>query len=451
MFSRVPVGYISVGQINLIGPSSQIVVSGNAIVGDAGTGTMSILSGATFAASNLTIGEPGGSGEVFISGATSQLNLSGTLDVGTPSGDGELTIGPGATVAAAVSVLQGQIVNEGGAFSVPQIVNSGTLAASEGIAVTSGAITGAGELLIGAGSTLELGGSVANTQTVVFAAPSGAMIIDAISDFQGVVTQFAAGDQIFVDTSIAARFSLSGSIVSVVANGSTLGVLDFANPGIALTAANTAGALIDQVIPCFASGTRIATESGEVLVENLIVGDRVQVVLPMAQSHEVIWIGRRIVDCSRHPVPATVWPVRIRAAAFGPGRPHGDLWLSPDHAVFINEVLIPVKYLINGITIAQVPVEEITYYHIELSRHAVLLAEGLPTESYLDTGDRMNFTNGSGPIRLYPDFSSRVWDAEGAAPLIVSGPELELARRWVNGRAHDLHGRDGVARYRAAS
>ena len=41
----------------------------------------------------------------------------------------------------------------------------------------------------------------------------------------------------------------------------------------------------------------------------------------------------------------------------------------------------PVKHLINGVTVAQVPVDEVTYYHVELPRHSVLLAQGLPAES----------------------------------------------------------------------
>ena len=64
-----------------------------------------------------------------------------------------------------------------------------------------------------------------------------------------------------------------------------------------------------------------------------------------------------------------------------------------------------------------------------------LLAEGLPAESYLDTGDRGNFANGGGAVALYPDFASRVWDAAGCAPLIVTGPALEAVRRWVDALA----------------
>jgi hypothetical protein len=156
------------------------------------------------------------------------------------------------------------------------------------------------------------------------------------------------------------------------------------------------------------------------------------------------------VDCARHPQPSKVWPVRVSAGAFGPGRPYRDLWVSPDHALLVGDVLIPVKYLINGTSIAQMQVDEVTYYHVKLPLHAVILAEGLPAESYLDTGDRSNFANGGGPIALYPDFSSRIWDAEGCAPLVVTGPQLDAARRWVNGLAGTTRYAEESAAIRAA-
>ena len=73
-----------------------------------------------------------------------------------------------------------------------------------------------------------------------------------------------------------------------------------------------------------------------------------------------------------------------------------------------------------------------TYYHVELPRHDVLLAEGLPTESYLDSGDRGNFANGGRPLALHPDFASRAWEADACAPLLVTGLQLDAARRWIS-------------------
>jgi hypothetical protein len=149
----------------------------------------------------------------------------------------------------------------------------------------------------------------------------------------------------------------------------------------------------------------------------------------------VTWVGRREVDCADHAQPRKVWPVRVEAGAFGPGRPHSDLFLSPDHAVFVGEVLIPVRCLINGSTITQVNVDHVTYHHIELAAHNVLLAEGLPAESFLDMRDGSNYANRPGPARLYPDYSARIWEAFGCARLVVTGPELEAARGLVAGIA----------------
>jgi acetyl/propionyl-CoA carboxylase alpha subunit len=121
----------------------------------------------------------------------------------------------------------------------------------------------------------------------------------------------------------------------------------------------------------------------------------------------------------------------VAAGAFGPGRPERDLFLSPDHALFLEGVLIPVKHLIDGAAIVQVAREDVTYYHVELPRHAVLLAEGLAAESYLDAGDRGNFSNSRGVMALYPDFATLRWEALGCAPLVVTGPPVEAVRAML--------------------
>jgi collagen type I/II/III/V/XI/XXIV/XXVII alpha len=191
---------------------------------------------------------------------------------------------------------------------------------------------------------------------------------------------------------------------------------------------------------CFAEGTRIETVIGPVAVEALLVGDRV-VTAEDRSSELVIWVGQRAVNCARHPNPETVWPVRVRAGAFGPGRPMRDLYLSPDHAVFMNDVLVPVKLLINGMSIVQVKQATVTYYHVELPLHAVILAEGLSVESYLETGDRADFDH-DGVMRLHHDFSRRLrpdmamlWETKGAAPLVMTGPEIAAAHQLITGIA----------------
>ena len=68
-----------------------------------------------------------------------------------------------------------------------------------------------------------------------------------------------------------------------------------------------------------------------------------------------------------------------------------DLVLSPDHAVFADGVLVPVRHLVNGMTVVQQHVAALSYFHVELTAHAAIVAEGLPCESYLDTGNRAAF------------------------------------------------------------
>jgi hypothetical protein len=64
-------------------------------------------------------------------------------------------------------------------------------------------------------------------------------------------------------------------------------------------------------------------------------------------------------------------------------------------------VLIPIRYLVNGASVVQELFGTVTYWHVEVHRHEVLLAEGLPAESYLDTGNRSAFANG-GEVAITP-------------------------------------------------
>ena len=187
-------------------------------------------------------------------------------------------------------------------------------------------------------------------------------------------------------------------------------------------------------IACFVAGTRLATESGEVEVQSLRVGDRVRAVLT-GRWETVAWIGHRVIDCTRHPHKDQVWPVRVSAHAFGPCQPGRDLWLSPHHGVYVNDVLIPVGLLINGTTIRQIQLPAIDYWHVELPRHEVILAEGMPAESYLDTGDRTDFLLAGPFTTLFPIFGSQRADGEGCAPLVTDGIALDSARVLVADRA----------------
>jgi hypothetical protein len=187
---------------------------------------------------------------------------------------------------------------------------------------------------------------------------------------------------------------------------------------------------------CYATGTLILTDRGEVPVEMLAVGDRV--VSAFGGTAPIVWVGTRRTKCRQHPNPLDVMPVVVAADAFGPGLPRRDLRLSPDHAVHVDGVLIPVRHLVNDRTIRRDSVDTVTYWHIELPSHDAILAEGLPAETYLDTGNRASFDNGGGAPAMPPDFARAVWEAEGCADLVVAGQRLVAVRAALATRADAL-------------
>jgi hypothetical protein len=193
---------------------------------------------------------------------------------------------------------------------------------------------------------------------------------------------------------------------------------------------------------CFCPGTMISTPGGETPIERLAPGDMV-----MVQTGEgmvpvtVKWVGHRKMELASHPSPALVAPVHISRGAFGENQPRRDLLLSPDHGVFVDDKLIPVKLLINGMTISRERhVRSVTYHHLELDNHALLLAEGLPAESYLDTGNRAFFANSGVIMMLHPDFGDGQAQREAGSckPFTTASHQVEPVWRMLSARAEQL-------------
>jgi hypothetical protein len=234
-------------------------------------------------------------------------------------------------------------------------------------------------------------------------------------------------------SSLASPDSFNAAVFPSVANpisAADLTVLNVLGYNLASTAAN-----------CFAAGTRILTERGEIPVEALAVGDRV--VTRHAGPAPIRWIGRRRVDCRRHADPGLVCPVRIAPHAFGPGMPARALRLSPDHAVAVDGALVPIRLLINGGSIAQETGQaRLWYFHIELDRHDLVTAEGLPAETYLDTGNRDLFANAPGPLRLHPRQEDAAAQARRVAqsclPLLCDPAAVEPVWRRLAARSAAL-------------
>ena len=258
---------------------------------------------------------------------------------------------------------------------------------------------------------------------------------DSAAGFNGSISGFAVGDTIEVTGQTATGSSFSAGLLFIAGTPVALDV------GLGFTSASqfrvtNVAAGVDITVACFAAGTRIETSGGPVAIENLREGDRV--VSAFGGTAPVRWVGYRRINCRRHPRRRDVWPVRVAAGAIAPGTPAHDLILSPDHAVYLDGVLIPVRYLLNGASIAQEECDTVTYWHVELPAHDVILAEGLPAESYLDTGNRAAFANGGAVAMLHADFALRVWEAEACAPLVTRGLVLVAAQARLLARAQTL-------------
>lgn len=180
-----------------------------------------------------------------------------------------------------------------------------------------------------------------------------------------------------------------------------------------------------STVPCFLSGTLIATMDGEKPVETLQVGD--YVLTHEGSAVPVRWIGRRTVS-PRFADPLRVMPVRIREGAFGEHMPSRDLLVSPDHAVLIDHTLVNVGALVNGSTILRETGinGNFVYYHIEVDKHELIFAEGVLAETFIDHVDRMSFDNWAEHLQIFGEMPEL---PEMAYPRVKSARQLPYAIR----------------------
>jgi hypothetical protein len=152
---------------------------------------------------------------------------------------------------------------------------------------------------------------------------------------------------------------------------------------------------------CFMAGTKILSTHGEVPIEDLRPGD-----LVLTSDHRSVpvrWIGRQTV--SRVFSDELRLPVRVKAGALADNVPCRDLLVSPDHALFVQGLLVHAGALVNGTSIGRelnVPTT-FTYYHVETDDHLLILAENAPAETFVDNVDRAGFDNWEEYRALYPE------------------------------------------------
>ena len=186
--------------------------------------------------------------------------------------------------------------------------------------------------------------------------------------------------------------------------------------------------------PCFTPGTRILTETGYRPVETLRAGDRVQT--RDAGLQPLRWVGSVTLtgaDLHRHP---QFQPVRIRAHAFGSGRPARDLLVSPQHRVLLSdwqaelyhgeaEVLAAAAHLVDGGRVLRAAAAHgVRYLHIMCDSHQIIRAEGMETETFLPAQAALAGVpreTVAELLALFPELA-----ANGSAPV----PARPILRAW---------------------
>jgi len=343
------------------------------------------------------------------------VSVQDTFNLNTSGGTIELSSGAtlGETVHATISGGGNYIVDSGGLNHLP---GEDTVAFS------------------GTGGTLTIGspgqyGSTAETATISgLTTPMATVKINNRSLKFAAVTGYSVtgtaggGDTVTVIAS-SGNFSFKTINADLATGNFTPG-----SGQLTFTRDKSGGTVVGVI--CFVRGTRLATPDGETAVESLAVGDLVAT----REDGETVfrpvtWVGHRAVDVRRMRGTVDAHPVRIRAGAFAANVPHRDLLVTPDHCVFVDGRLIPARMLVNGGSIvADTSISKYEFFHVELERHAILVAEGLETESYLDTGNRANFVNVAVPNAV-PSFAvdaaHATWATRAAAPLAVDRATVE--------------------------
>ena len=380
--------------------------------------------------------------------AVSTLELTSGVSTGTIAGLGshyidfaQITVDSAASwvLSGSNTVVTGETLtlNNAKLSTAGTLVNSGTLQIGTGT-LTVGNLLGTSSATIGAAGTLSVSGTVASGQTIDFAGTAALLALGTPGSASGTLAGFVAGDTIeLVGINNVTRTDLvsgntlqislgTGGPIDLHLSGSYTGdYFHFTNTG-------SNSFITENTTPCYLAGTRIRTDRGEIPVEDLRMGDRVMTL--SGEAKPIKWIGKRAYASAFAAGNRDVIPILIRANALGAGVPSRDLYVSPLHAMFFDDVLIQAEHLVNGASIVRCPdIDPIRYFHIELEQHDIIFAEGAPAETFVDCDSRGMFHNAAEFALLYPAGDTAKW--QFCAPRIESGPILDQVRHAIDARA----------------
>lgn len=368
-------------------------------------------------------------GETVESGGTLNVYSQGSLQSANVSG-GTVDVNSGGS-AADVNVASGGKLNvqSGGVLSGTEVLQNGakaTIWAAAGGVVDLEGSTNTGLTLDGIDT------SSATTVTTEVTGFDGS----AAGNSDGIVLSGVKAADI-----TSTSYSADGNYVTLSFNegGSvTLHIDDVSTYGYELSSDADGNAVYEV---CFLAGSMIRTPSGDVAVETLQLGDEVLTFADGQSSvRKVTWAGKAHANVRAGlPDDEAGYPVRILKDAITDGVPYKDMLITSEHCLFFDGKFVPVRMLVNGSSIFyDKSITSYDYYHVETEEHSVITADGMLTESYLDTGNRRAFRQAGSVMSMGGKVKS--WEEDAAVDLCVDRAFVEPLFRKLADRSAGIAG-----------
>jgi len=376
--------------ISAVNPYIVTAENGANVTIDVSSTVLGALTGSSFTADGGTINITGDNAISALSGNSYTIENGGTINLGTLS-------------TSEISALGGSTITFGN--------GGGTLVVTPASGVTLltfSKISGFGN----AGSTIEIPGSGKVTNATY----------DSTSNTTSITT----------DTGITVK--VSGDYT--IDNKSLYQQESDGNLYISASPTNSLGT--SAVLVCFLAGSMLRTLKGDVFIEDIQIGDQL-VVFDWRDEAEIVrsvlWTGQAHCVVRPHlPDDEAGYPVRILKDAISDGVPFKDMLITAEHCLFFDGRFVPARMLVNGRSIFfDKSITSYDYYHVETEQHSVIMADGMLTESYLDTGNRHAFSQ-KGNVVSISSSRNLTWD-DAAAPLGISREFAEPLFRQAEARA----------------
>lgn len=236
-------------------------------------------------------------------------------------------------------------------------------------------------------------------------------------------------------------------LASILRNGANLGqqVIDTA----VFTVSQGSGEL---GVVCFARGTLIRTQRGDIPVEELRVGDLVCTRDNDLQA--IRWIGSVRLGRDVLSDNPNLRPIRIKAGALGTSIPSADLVVSPQHRILVrskvarrmfgtDEVLAAAKQFLKaeGVDIAT-DMDEVVYFHMLFDHHEVVVSNGAETESLFTGSESLKGVGKAARdeiFALFPGLRKEGYAPTSARALLSGRQARKLAMRHVQNNKPFVH------------